>query len=335
MPDGNLVHPEMRDAVGYSNTPQNPQGNTLWGRNGIKKPKPPRKKRVRWGLPEVFASILILLVFQLIVTTVSIGYFVAQIVRENSGALNPDQISSELVSRVSSSGPIIFFSTVLMYVAWQGTMWYASKFRGHKSWAKDFWVRFHKHDWWKGLLLALSLFLALNGITAGLQALGVDMQGADNSSLFFNIKGPWFYIIGFFMVPILGPICEELFFRGFLMQGIIRWLRKGNNRAPKTAFGNWWVDNYAIVYNTYDRFRKFAYHHMYTIAIIMSSALFGLMHFQGGDSFGKWLVVIITGLLGMTFAIIAVKTRRLGIVIFGHVFYNSMTMIVAMVSHMQ
>ena len=294
-----------------------------------KKMKRPKRK-YRWGMLEVIGSVVILFAVQLAISIVFIAFLVAEAVAKSTGGLDEQKIYDDLLASVSSSGPLIFGTSVAMYSVWGLTMWYCTRFRGKKSWKRDFWLSFHRHDWWKGGLLAFGLLAVEYAIMFTLSALNVDTSGSNNSQVFLDMEGFWFYVLCIFMVPILGPIFEELFFRGFLLQGLIRWFRHGNNQGPKTAFGDWWLNNFAFVYNGFLDFRHWVYRHTYTLAILISSALFGLMHFQGSNTVGSWLVVFLTGGIGLAFAIVTLRTRRLGIAIWGHMFFNGTTMALAL-----
>lgn len=312
-----------------SQTHENPQTPiNIWNQAGdIKAAKKHVIKKKRWGLLEVLNSVIILVVFTSIITFAFLFYELANVIGTAGVETNDiDKITQDVTLKLSTSGPMIFLSSVGMYAIWVFMMWFSTYKRGLKSFAKDFWLKINwKKDIALGALVAILLSLASQGIALGLGALGFDLTGSDNSTVFFAQKGIWFVFLAFFMVPILGPIAEELFFRGFLLQGFIRHFRRGNVSGPRSAFGASIQRSYSPLFNAYIAFRRWCYHQKYTLSIILSSLAFGMMHFQGVNNFGNWLVVGITGMIGMTFAIIAVRTQRLGIGIFGHIFFNSIS----------
>lgn len=307
----------------------------IWNQAGdIKAAKKHVIKKKRWGLLEVLNSVIMLVVFTSIITFAFLFYELANVIGTAGVETSDiDKITTDVTMKLATSGPMIFVSSVGMYAIWVFMMWFSTYKRGLKSFAKDFWLKINwKTDIALGAAVAVALTLVSQGIAIGLGALGFDLSGSDNGSIFFTQKGIWFVFLAFFMVPILGPIAEELFFRGFLMQGLIRHFRRGNVSGPRSSFGASIQRNYSPLFNAYISFRHWCYNQKYTLSIILSSLAFGLMHFQGVNNFGNWLVVGITGLIGMTFAIITVRTQRLGIGIFGHIFFNSISVAMALMA---
>lgn len=287
------------------------------------------KKKARWGLVEVFNSIVILICLQLAMALVILFDVLRQMVP--SGVEKVDEIAIlEKLNESLLSPQSIIISSALMYFAWIFMMWYSTRFRGHKSWAKDFWLQIKLKDIPLGLGLGLGMVIVVQGVSMGLSALGVDMSTADNTKVFQNNGFLWelFFMIG--LAGMIGPVMEELFFRGFLMQGLIRHYRRGNVQGPRSMFGVAVQKNSAGLFNAYIATRNWGYRHKYVLSALISSAIFGLMHFQGTNTLGSWLIVVITGSLGLVFATVAIKTRRLGINIFGHIFYNTTIAILAL-----
>ena len=74
---------------------------------------------------------------------------------------------------------------------------------------------------WGALAIGCGLLIASYGIiflhNLILTALGIETQGSEISQLFSLLKNPfWFFLVG----AILAPLVEEIFFRGFLFQGL-------------------------------------------------------------------------------------------------------------------
>lgn len=307
----------------------------IWNQAGkVKAAQKVQARNKRWGLLEVLNSVIMLVVFTLIITFAFLFYELANILGTTGVETSDiDQITNDVTKKLASSGPMIFVSSVGMYGIWIFMMWYSTYKRGLKSFAKDFWLKINwKTDVALGALVAIVLSAVSQGIALTLGALGFDLSGSDNSSVFFTQSGLWFVLLTFFMVPILGPISEELFFRGFLLQGLIRHFRRGNVSGPKSSFGASIQRNYSPLFNAYISFRHWCYKQKYNLSIILSSLAFGLMHFQGVNNFGNWLVVGITGMIGLVFAIITVRYRRLGIGIFGHIFFNSISVAMSLMA---
>lgn len=304
----------------------------IWGKrpNGDSKPYLKSTKK-RWGLIEVLNSVVILICLQIVFSL----YLIVKSLRDSIGeGIDANDINAltAAAAKTATDGPNLFISSVLMYVAWMFMMWYSSAKRGHKSWARDFWIKF---NFKKDIAIGAGLAAVLTGVQMVLgmvlKATGVDLSGSDNAAVILNQKGIWFFIMTFGVACLIGPIMEESFFRGFLFQGLIRHFRRGNVDRPRSAFGATVLNNFAPLFNGYLTFRNCCYKHKYIISAIISSAFFGLMHFQGVNNFGNWYVVVITGSLGFIFALCALKFRRLGPGIFGHIFFNTFSVVLSLI----
>lgn len=317
------------------NNISNPNAINIWNQAGdVKAAKRLNAKRKRWGLIEVLNSVIMLVVFSILITFVFLFAELANVIgTAGFDPENTDKITTDVTTSLASNGPMIFISSIGMYAIWVFMMWYSTYKRGLKSFAKDFWVKVNwKNDIWIGALVAAGLTAVSQAIALTFVGLGFDLSGSDNAAIFFQQKGVWFILLTFIMVPILGPIAEELFFRGFLLQGLIRHFRRGNVSGPRSSFGSSIQRNMTPVFNGYISFRNWCYKQKYNLAIVLSSLAFGLMHFQGVNNFGNWFVVGITGLIGFVFALIAVRTKRLGISIFGHIFFNSISVAMSLMA---
>jgi membrane protease YdiL (CAAX protease family) len=311
---------------------QNQDSIDIWGSRPNETSKPYLKStKKRWGLIEVFNSIVILICLQVVFSL----YLIVKSIKDSIGAgIDSNDINAltAAATKTATTGPNLFISSLLMYAAWLFMMWYSTSKRGHKSWAKDFWLKF---NFKKDILIGAGLAAVLTGVQVGLSALlqvtGVDLTGSDNAAVLLNQNGIWFFVMTFGVACLIGPIMEESFFRGFLFQGLIRHFRRGNVDRPRSVFGATVVSNFASVFNAYLVFRNWCYKHKYIISAIISSAFFGLMHFQGVNNFGNWYVVVVTGSLGFVFALCALKFRRLGPGIFGHIFFNTFSVILSLI----
>ena len=268
------------------------------------------KKVKPWGLKSVFINFIVLIISQ-----VGISLALIAIVAGNSDFTDANAVTNAL----TTSPWVILASSLSMYIVWVGGMLITTYRKGQKSLKKDFWVSFRWYDIFLGLGIAAFLYGAVFGLSwlAG-DVLKLDMQGADNGSVFASLEGAWIFIIGFGIAAFLGPLSEELFFRGYVLQAFAKSITTNRDKMEAEV-----EEGFGL------RFSRFLFKIRYGIAIFGSSVLFGLMHFQGVEHFGQWFVVIVTGTLGLVFAIVAVKLKRLGPGIFGHMFYNGGTLLLA------
>lgn len=316
--------PENLTPEGYSTNPN------IWNKPPVVNPQilHPKKKH-KWGMTEVLISILILLCTQV---AIAVGVMLYVTMNMVGSGVQDVEITLKAVNDAIRTPLILLASAASMYFSWGIMMWYSTKYRGHKSWAKDFWLKFKlPKDIFIGLGVAALGFGIVQGLSALLIAFGVNMNEAGNTSTFSGLTGFWkfFFFIG--VVSIIGPIFEELFFRGFLMQSLIRNFRRGNISAPRGSVSNYTFVYAPMVFNAYKAMRNFSYKHKYALSAIISSLFFGMMHFQG-TSLGQLMTVLITGTLGFLFALTTIRTRRLAPAIFAHIFYNGSVAIITLMS---
>lgn len=299
-----------------SNTPDV----NIWNTNPHINPKSlhPKKKHT-WGLPEVLISLIIFLCTQVALTILVLFMATSNVIASGETDV---AVTLELLEGIIYSPMILIISSASMYLSWGVMMWYSTRVRGHKSWAKDFWFRFNlPKDIFIGLGVGLFGLMLVQGLSMLLQALGVNMDEAGNTEIFEQQQGFWKYFFFIAMVSLIGPTMEELFFRGFVMQALIKHFRRGNISSPRGSLSSWVQRNNAALFSGYLKFRNWGFRHKYMISAIISSIFFGLMHFQG-PSLGQMMTVVITGLLGFVFALVTLKTKRLAPAIFGHIAYN-------------
>lgn len=295
--------------------------NNIWDSSANPNPEPKpivkKKKKHTWGMAEVLISVIGLLVLQIAMVLVLIVIVLAK-----EAANDPSQEEMfNLLNQAKYNPVFLIISSLGMYACWVGMMWYSTRFRGKKSWFKDFWLKIKAKDLFIGIGIAGLAFGLVQGLSALFVALGVDMSGASNTEAFTSQTGIWKYVLFIGMVSLVGPFMEELFFRGFLMQALIKHFRRGNISSPRGGFSAWVQENSAYTFNLYVGFRNLCYKYKYAISAVLSSIFFGLMHFQGTDP-GQWVVIVVTGVLGLVFAVTTIKTKRLGPAIIGHIAYN-------------
>lgn len=290
------------------------------------------KPRKRWGLWNVFWAFTVFIVLQFVFTFVLFTVALGNV--DPSEALNDPTIVSDEVFGLLAMPLVLIAAQMSMYIVWIGYAWYATAKQGLKSFAKDFWLKFKKRDIPLGFVIAMGLMLAQLFILWLIPTIfpDVNMEGTDNASFLNDLPPVWFAIIGFGIVGIIGPFCEELFFRGFLFQGLLRHFRKSQRSTPITVVGQTMYTQQPFVYEGYLQIKRWMGKHKYSLSVIISSTLFGLMHFQGVETFGQILVPIVTGLIGVVLALLALKTRRLGLGIMVHIFFNSTSVLLSILT---
>lgn len=310
-----------------------PEGNaeaSIWGPQQPMAQAPavqkrPVKQKRPWGFLEILISVVALLVVQVVIAGVMTAVIAGRLLSEGMGIEDTDAITEQILTEVQSGANLVLIM-VSMYVIWIGTMFYATWFRGLKSFAKDFWLRF---KWKRDIPIGIGLALLFRGTELGifslLEAVGVDLSGAENTSQIVNQEGIWYFIIAIGLASFVGPICEELFFRGMLLQAFLRNFARGEGKEPKSTLGSVIQRKAPALFNAFKSFRNFLFKHRYSLAAILSGIIFGLMHIQPDEGHGwlaVWLAVIETGIIGIILGFIVIKTKRLGLVIVAHCMFN-------------
>lgn len=263
--------------------------------------KPIRK--TRFGVWDVVGGFGAMLFLQVLIAFGAIAVLTAQAVSNGQGVEDVDALANEMIGNLTSSGPFLFLSALSMYVAWWFFARRASKVRGLGSYAKDFWLKFKwKRDIPIGIAFAVTFRLVEQGLYWLLGVLNVELNETGNSATITSQTGIWFFINAVLVASLLAPFFEEFFFRGLMLQGIMR--SASRTRKKKKGEVTW------------------LYKHRAAISVFVSSVIFGFMHFQAENTLNAWLVVIQTGLLGLVLALITLKTKRLGGAIIGHVLFN-------------
>lgn len=288
-----------------------------------RKPQKMQKSNTqRWGLIDVLIGMLAFLGLQAVLAGGLIFWTIYGSVSDGASVEDTDALVNQSLESVTS-GPFLFASAILMYVGWMYAMRRASFKKGLKSFAKDFWLKFKwKRDIPLGLAFAATLRGAEWAILTILTNAGVDMSTGGNTDTIINQDGIWYFINAIVVAAFLAPFFEELFFRGLFLLGALRNFRSGRFSTPKTVFGRLITDNSPGIFAGYAAVRRFMYRNRNWLAVMLSSTVFGLMHFQGTETFAQWFVIMQTGLIGVILALIVLKTKRLGVAIWGHIFFN-------------
>lgn len=183
----------------------------------------------------------------------------------------------------------VFFGTLAFQIGQAFYPWFVSRRKGLGLTADWRFTASLPTDIGFGVLLAVGCFLGSGIATAGAAALvGLeDSNDASNTGILTDNRGSlWIYGI-IFLVCVGAPLVEELLFRGLIL------------RALEKSFG-------AIA------------------AIIMSSLLFALPHWQPNATWQE-TVVLLSALatVGLVLAIGAIRTNRLGACIIAHFLFNA------------
>lgn len=262
----------------------------------------PLTKRIRYGISDVVWGFVLMFVLQFVIIFAAMFIKIGDIVSNGGNVENTDAILNEVLD-LTTSGPFILVTSLSMYLSWWLVIRRASKKRGLGSYLKDFWVKF---KWKRDLVIAVIFTITFRLFETGaywlLEQAGVDLSNAGNTGIVMSMEGIWLFLNAVVVASFLAPLFEELFFRGLMMQALMRVAQRSRKRAKGVS--------------------TWASKHRATIAITISSIVFGLMHWQGTNEFTSWLVVFQTGLLGAVLAVITIRTKRLGPAILAHILFN-------------
>lgn len=221
------------------------------------------------------------------------------------------------ITTVASSGPGLLLGIAVEWGIFAGVPYLAARRKGSGSLAREFGFTLR----WRDLPMGVGLAALMQGVLIGAQMLlaqvGVRLSGADNTGLVTGNTGIWLLLMT--LGAALGaPVVEELFFRGLFLRALLRRLGKVDLRDPDAA--------------TAGRLRR----RVGTVAsVLLSSAVFGLLHSpitSGGSAPLTDVLALVaeTGLLGAVFAVVAIRTRRLGIGIAAHMAFNASSVALAL-----
>ena len=153
---------------------------------------------------------------------------------------------------------------------------------------------------WKSSFIGVAagalLWLILQGLAMGLSALGVDISSSETSTTLSSLSGFWRVLVFFAFVPVVIPFIEELFFRG----AVLSFAMRGISGKKAAVWG-----------------------------IILSSVVFGMVHFQGFSSATDVFIVVWTGVIGAVNAIFALKCKSIYPAFFIHFTYNGITVLLS------
>lgn len=289
-------------------------------------PPPPVRARLPWGMGQVWVAVLALLALQVAILPLVLFEAVRSL---GTDTITEDTIlqalSPEALSAATGTATVVVGALVLQWAAFVGVPWLASRRSGLRSMARDFGLRFCKWDPLLGLALAAGLQLLMIGIGWVLAHTGLDLSGADNTNLVTDHDGAMLVMM-IAAAAIGAPFTEEILFRGLTFRALLRSL-VNIDLADDPHF----ADRVAARRAKTGKAAPTGWRRKAGIALaaLGSAAFFGIMHMpmSGGTNHVSLAAQIIlpaqTGLLGLIFAVVAYKTRRLGVNICAHVAFNS------------
>lgn len=311
----------MPNEIGlWNKTPETPEGITA--------PTPettvaPKRKTIRWSIFDALIALGLTLATQVVLSIAIIAIYLAKH-STDLASIDTNKITSDL-----TNGPVIVASSLLMYAVWFMSIWYASNKRGLKSYSKDFWLKFKPRDLWIGALVALGVRLAEFAVTNGLSALGVNMDGANNATSITDLTGFWFFAGAIVIASFMGPFMEEFLFRGLFLQALLRLFRSARITASRKSDEK--MEYVGTLYRVLNVINGFLFKRRNILAALVTSAIFGSMHYQGFETFGQVFVVLWTGSLGFLLAMMVYRTKRLGPGIVAHILINLSGVLLAVI----
>lgn len=285
----------------------------------------PASRRVRWGAWDAVLGMILLIVMQALVVG---GMFI------NDLSGDPDAMMWEDYG-MALTPAFMLISSLSMYAAWGFAIGWASKRKGFGTLAKDFLVRFKwKHDLIFAVVATIVLRLLEQVVTLFVtKVAGLNIESSDNAGTIAAQQGIWWVINGILVAAILAPLFEELFFRGLFMQGFHRTLyRLGNKQRGRRAIETKRSLLDHFIPQTFTPLRKvgeawsgllmWLSRHSTGLALIISSVVFGLMHWPGTYDAGAFYLIAYTGFLGLILGIVTLRYKRMGPGILTHILFN-------------
>lgn len=187
---------------------------------------------------------------------------------------------------------------VFAVATWTGLVTWtlvSSYAKGARSLRADFGWHLEPSDIGRGIVAGLG---ALVVTAVAITLLAGDVQAPEEGLLSIRPRGVG-ELVAFGLVAIIGaPVVEELFFRGLFLRSVER------------RYGTRW-------------------------AVVVTSAVFGLVHVPDRASFGIGLAFAPPFVLGVVLAALAVRTKRLGSSVIAHASVNAVAFVGLAVAALQ
>lgn len=188
--------------------------------------------------------------------------------------------------------PIALGGLAASALAFAGVPFIASRTKGQQSLKKDFGFSFSSSD----IPLGFGLGAACLGVAVAISLTWTFLAGEapERTQLFPDSPSLAVFFVLLLVVGVGVPVVEEIFFRGLVLRSLMK-RKPGRVKSP----------------------------------ILVSSVLFGVLHVQEISFFGLVVAPLLVTLIGVVFAVAAIKTGRLGAPIVGHAVYNSTVLTLA------
>lgn len=190
----------------------------------------------------------------------------------------------------ASSGPVTLAGMLALWAVFIAYPWWVSRRRGTGRLAADYRLALPTLP---NLAVGVGLGLALRAVSTGIAALSeaLGLPAADNASWLASGYSPAVLVALAVGACLVGPVGEEMFYRGVVLQSLTRWAAVP---APARA----------------------------TVAVLVSSLAFGLSHTTGTD-LAAGSVIAQTALIGAVLAALALGRFGLGTACVAHVVFNT------------
>ena len=190
-------------------------------------------------------------------------------------------------------------SYLVVWVPLLGTVLIASWWRGAKSLVTDFGFTFHPLDLLWGLTVGV-LARLLAGI---LEIAGYGRLGSAGGTFGEPVRDLWWVFAALLAPVLIGPVIEELFFRGLLARAVADSARS-NGGSRRTAIA---------------------------LAIVVSGLVFALVHILTVSTPTAAMVIgLSTFIFGAAAAALSQLTGRLGGAIVAHITFNALVVVPAL-----
>lgn len=302
--------------MGISNDLTSSNGNTfegIWNRKHKPKTITNTAEKYVSQLPEIGAEVKPRKGWGILSPLIALAtYFILQaVILAVWVASDPNTDKVEVLANITTNSTFILLNSIGGYIVWVGAMFITTKLHGKKSFVKEYLFSFKKKDFLWGPIIAVALAGFMILVNLLIAALGIKAEG--NANWIKDLDGIGIILIPILIVSLLGPFCEELFFRGYFLQGVLN----GRERALKRA--QLYGSELMLKVTTW------LYSIRNGLAIVLSSVVFGFMHIQT-DLVNSIITISATTLIGVVLAIMTVKMNRLGPAIVTHICYNSINM---------
>ena len=259
--------------------------------------------KISYGIGHVLLGFFLLIVMSFVT---AIGFVFWELRGNLTDAANDPELITQALEKVTTNPALVAVSALTMYLAWMIAVKVAAN-RAFKSIRRTFRIYFKKRDWLIGLGLAVVMRI-VEGI-AQMPFADVFENEASNATNAVSYTGIWYVINAILIAAILAPLFEEIFFRGLFLS------------AMQRKFVNWRKRRHGKV--------DWVYKSRYVVSILVTSVVFGFMHYPGGSFALNTITIVETGLIGALLAWMTIRTKRLGPAITTHMFFNLTGVILA------